>query len=193
MNRILKKLAAQEYKRLITLVLIFTAALIISAILYTVAGKGSTAGMNHENIKNLTFKTILFKNIKKNIIYFVVIIFLTCIGQSRLINLLFGLVSVFYGLSVIYLIKAMQADKIYFLYSFTDYFILFPILFYFTYISSSISKYTKRTKNMETISHKFDIIISSYIKLSFLYLLITAVYCFGYSYYIIILNRLLVR
>ncbi|MDF2616187.1 MAG: hypothetical protein K0Q47_842, partial [Sedimentibacter sp.] len=56
-----------------------------------------------------------------------------------------------------------------------------------------ISKYTKKTKNIETISHKFDIIINSYIKLSLIYILFVVVYSLGYSYYILILSRLLVR
>ncbi|HCX61091.1 MAG TPA: hypothetical protein DHU59_01495, partial [Clostridiales bacterium] len=81
----------------------------------------------------------------------------------------------------------------YFVLTFTDYFIFFPLLFYFTFISSTISKYTKKTKNLEQITRKFDIIILSYIKLSLIYLLIVTVYSIGYSYYILILSRLLVR
>ena len=127
------------------------------------------------------------------VIYFIIIAFLTCIGQTNLIYIIFGFTSTYFGLSVLYLIKIMQTDKLYFLFTVSDYFIFFPFLFYFTYISSIISKYTKRTKNIETISNKFDIIVSSYIKLSCLCLCIVSSYSFIYSFYIIILGRLLVR
>jgi len=193
MNRTLKKLVLTEYKRLFTLIIIFVISLILSALIFILVGQVNITNMNYESISQLSFNIIFLRTLKRNLIYFLAVICLTCIGQSKIINCMFGLISVFYGLSVIYLIKTMQYDKIYFLFTFIDYLIFFPILFYFTYISSVISKYTKRTKKIETISHKFDIIVSSYIKLSFIYLLIVTVYSFGYSYYITILSRLLVK
>lgn len=193
MNRTLRKLVFTEYKRLLTLIVIFIISLILSALIFILTGQDSIININYENISQLSFNIVFLKTLKRNVFYFIAIICLTCIGQSKIINGLFGLISVFYGLSVIYLIKAMQTDKIYFIYTFTDYFIFFPLLFYFTYISGSISKYTKKAKKIETISHKFDIIVSSYIKLSFIYLIIVLIYSFGYSYYIIILSRLLVK
>lgn len=195
MNRILKKFIFADYKRLITLLIIFIISLILSALIFLLTGHGqeSISSINYNNISQLTFKVVFLKIFKRNILYFISVICLTCIGQGKIINGLFGLISVFYGLSVIYLIKAMQTDKIYFILNFTDYFIFFPLIFYFTYISSTISKYTKKTKKIETISHKFDIIISGYIKLSIVYLLIVLVYSLGYSYYILILSRLLVK
>lgn len=193
MNRTLKKLIFSEQKRLLTLVVIFVIALMLSALIFLVTEHENFASINYLSISKLTLTEIFLKTLKKNIIYFMSIILLTCIGKSNIINGLFGLISIYYGLSVIYMIRAMQFNKVYFIFIFTDYFIFFPLLFYFTYISSSVSKYTKKTKNVETISHKFDIIISSYIKLSFIYIGIVIAYSFSYSYFILLLSRLLVR
>lgn len=193
MNNVLKKLVLSENKRFLFLLLILIVSLILSAIIYLAAGQGSMTSINYESISTMNFKDIFIMTIKRNLIYFVAIILLTVIGQSKIINVLFGLVCVYYGLSVIYLIRTLRMDAIYFAMTFTDYFIFFPVLFYFTFISSTISKYTKKTKNIETISHKFDIIITGYIKLSLVYLIIVITYSLGYSYYILILSRLLVR
>lgn len=193
MNHVLKKLIETESKRFVTLVIIFVLSLIISAIIYLMAGQGSMTSINYEVISSMKFSEIFFMTIKRNLIYFIAIIILTIFGQSNIINGLFGLVSVYYGLSAIYLIRTLKMQVSYFVLTFTDYFIFFPILFYFTFISSIISKYTKKTKNIETISHKIDIIVSGYIKLSLVYLFVVVAYSFVYSYYILILSRLLVR
>ncbi|MGB4438503.1 MAG: hypothetical protein WBJ13_04605 [Sedimentibacter sp.] len=193
MNNTLKKLVLSENKRFISLVLIFIISLILSALVYLITGQGSNAAINYEIISQMKYIDIFIMIIKRNIIYFIVIILLTCIGQSKIINALFGFTSVYYGLSVIYLIRTVKMNVKYFALTFTDYFIFFPLLFYFTFISSSIAKYTKKTKNIETISHKFDIIVNSYIKLSLIYVLIVIAYSICYSYYILIISRLLVR
>ncbi len=193
MNNVLKKLVHSENKRFMALLIIFVLSLMISAMLYLFAGQGSMTNINYETISTMKIFDIFIMIIKRNIIYFIAIIILTIIGQNIIINGLFSLISVYFGLSVIYLIRTLKMDFIYFVMTFTDYFIFFPILFYFTFISSTISKYTKKTKNIETISHKFDIIVTGYIKLSVIYLLIVTVYSLGYSYYIYILSRLLVR
>lgn len=193
MNHVLKKLIESENKKFLTLIIIFVISLIFSAIIYLMAGQGKLTSINYEIISTMKFSEIFFMTIKRNLIYFIAIILLTIFGQSNFINGLFGLVSVYYGLSVIYLIRTLKLQAPYFVMTFTDYFIFFPILFYFTFISSIISKYTKKTKNIETISHKIDIIVSGYIKLSLVYFLIVIGYSIGYSYYILILSRLLVR
>lgn len=193
MNKTMKKLIFTEYKRLFYLIIVFIISLFISAFIFILTGKGSMNSINYENISQLPLITIFLKIFRRNIVYFISIICLTCIGQGKIINGIFGLISVYYGLSVIYLIRTINFDKIYFIFTFTDYFVFFPILFYFTYISSIVSKYSKRTKKIETISYKFDIIMSSYIKLAILYLFIVSAYSLGYSYYIIILSRLLVK
>lgn len=193
MNRTLKKLIFSEYKKLITLTIIFILSLVLSAVIYLIAGQENLNIINYDNIKNMTVWTVFLRVFKRNIVYFAAVILLTCIGQSKIINVLFGLMSVYYGLSVIYLIKIIKTNKLYFVFTFTDYFIFFPLLFYFTYISSAISKYTKKTKKIETISNKFDIIITSYIKISVIYLLIISAYSLGYSYFILILSRMLVK
>jgi hypothetical protein len=193
MNNVLKKLIQSENNRFLFLLTIFILSLMLSALIYLIAGQGSLTNINYESISNMKISEIFVMTIKRNLIYFIAIILLTILGQSKLINGLFGLVSIYYGLSVIYLIRTMGMDVKYFIMTFTDYFIFFPVLFYFTFISSTISKYTKKTKNIETISHKFDIIVSSYIKLSLIYLFIAILYSIGYSYYILILSRLLVR
>lgn len=192
MNNTLKKLVYSEHKRFITLIILFTVSLVLSGVIYAWTNSGSSINIQYESISKLAYFEILKIITVRNIIYFIVIIFLTCIGQGLLINLLFFITSIYYGLSVIYFIRAISMSMKYFLLIFTDYFVLFPIIFYFTYISSSISKYTKKAKNIETISNKFDIIISSYIKVSFIFLFIVTGYSFVYSFYIFILSRLMV-
>ncbi|WP_313345564.1 hypothetical protein [Sedimentibacter sp.] len=193
MNNTLKKLISSENKRFIFLLAIFILSLILSSFIYIITGQGNITHINYESISTMNVRDIFVVTIKRNLIYFIAIILLTIIGQSKIINGLFGLISVYFGLSIIYLIRTLKMDVLYFVLTFTDYFIFFPLLFYFTFISSTISKYTKKTKNLEQITRKFDIIISSYIKLSLIYLLIVTVYSIGYSYYILILSRLLVR
>ncbi|WP_312698910.1 hypothetical protein [Sedimentibacter sp.] len=193
MNNTLKKLISSENKRFIFLLSIFILSLVLSSFIYIITGQGSITHINYESVSSMNVSDILAATLKRNLIYFIAVILLTIIGQSKIINGLFGLISVYFGLSIIYLIRTLKMDVIYFVLTFTDYFIFFPLLFYFTFISSTISKYTKKTKNLEQITRKFDIIIRSYIKLSLIYLLIVTVYSIGYSYYILILSRLLVR
>lgn len=193
MNNVLKKLVQSENKRFILLLAIFILSLVLSAIIYIISGEGSITNINYESISSMKVSSIFLMTIKRNLLYFIAIILLTIIGQGKIINILFAFVCIYYGLSVIYLIRTLGMDVKYFIMTFTDYFVFFPVLFYFTFISSTISKYTKKTKNIETISHKFDIIISSYMKLSLEYLIIVIVYSLCYSYYILILSRLLVR
>jgi hypothetical protein len=192
MNKTLKQLIYTEHKRLLTIVVVFLISLVLSSFIYVLIGQDHIIKMNYHIINQLPFIDIFIKALKRNVVYFIIIAFTTCIGLNKFIYLLFGFTSIYYGLSIICLIKAMQTDKLLFLFTVTDYFIFFPLIFYFTYISSIISKYTKKTKYIETISHKFDIIISSYIKLSFIFLLAVLAYSFIYSLYIIILGRLLV-
>lgn len=193
MNNTLKKLVRSENKRFLYLTSILIISLILSALIYIVTGSKDIISINYEAISKMMFMEIFMMELKRNLIYFVAIILLTCIGQGKIIDVLFGLISIYYGLSVIYLIRTLNMDVKYFVLIFTDYFVFFPILFYFTFVSSTISKYTKKTKNIETISHKFDIIVNSYIKLSLVYILFVVIYSLGYSYYIFILSRLLVR
>nr|WP_300090120.1 hypothetical protein [Sedimentibacter sp.] len=193
MNNTLKKLVRSENKRFLYLTSILIISLILSALIYIVTGSEDIISVNYEAISKMMFMEIFMMELKRNLIYFVAIILLTCIGQGKIIDVLFGLISIYYGLSVIYLIRTLNMDVKYFVLNFTDYFVFFPILFYFTFVSSTISKYTKKTKNIETISHKFDIIVNSYIKLSLVYILFVVGYSLGYSYYIFILSRLLVR
>jgi len=182
-----------ENKKFIALILIFIGALILSALIYSLTGKGSLSEINYESISKMNFLQIFGSSIKRNIIYFLAVIFLTYFGQGYLTMILFGFISVYYGLSVIYIIRTVGMDLKYFMLTFTDYFIFFPILLYFTFISSSIAKYTKKAKNIETISRKFDIIISGYLRISLFYLLIVTAYSFVYSLYVLILSRLMVR
>lgn len=193
MNNTLKKLVKSESNRFITLIIILVAALILSALIYSLTEKETIREINYESISKMTFIQIFWSSFKRNIIYFLVVVFLTCIGQSNLTKILFGFISLYYGLSVIYFFRTVGIDIKYFMLTFTDYLIFFPILLYFTFISTSISKYTKKAKNIETISCKFDIIISGYIRISLFYLLIVTAYSFVYSFYVLILSRLMVR
>lgn len=193
MNNTLKKLIKSENKTFLQLILIFIGALILSALIYSLTGKGTMTSINYESISKMTFMRIFFTSFKRNFIYFLAVIFLTYIGQSNITKILFGFISLYYGLSIIYIIRIVGMDFKYFMLTFTDYLIFFPILLYFTFISCSLSKYTKKAKNIETISRKFDIIISGYIRISLVYLSIVTVYSFMYSFYVLILSRLMVR
>lgn len=192
MNNTLKKLIKSESRKFSILIIILVLALILSALIYALADKGTISDINYEGIRNMTFNEIFFGSIKRNIIYFLALIFLTLIGQGNLSKILFGAISIYYGLSIIYIIRTIGMNFKYFLFTFPDYLIFFPILLYFTFISSSISKYTKKAKNIETISRKFDIIMSGYMKISIFYLLVVMIYTFIYSLYILILSRMLV-
>ena len=193
MNNTLKKLVKSENRKFLTFISILIVSLVLSALIFALTGKGTMTGINYNSISKMTFTEIFFMSFKRNITYFLAIIFLTIIGQGKVSMVLFGFISIYYGLSVIYIVRTVGMEFKYFLLTFTDYFIFFPILLYFTFISSSISKYTKKAKNIETISRKFDIIISSYIRISVFYLLIVTVYTSFYSFYVLILSRLMVR
>ena len=192
MNNTIKKLVQSENRKLLTLLLIFFGALILSALIYSLAGKGAMKSINYAGISKMTFIQVFLITLKRNIIYFLAVIFLTYLGHGKLTIVLFGLISIYYGLSVIYIIRSVGIEFKYLMLTFTDYLIFFPILLYFTFISTSISKYTKKAKNIETISHKFDIIISGYIQVSIFYLLIVTAYSFIYSVYVLLLSRLMV-
>ncbi len=192
MNNVLKKLVQSENKRFVFLLFVLIFSLMLSSIIYLVISDGDIRTINYDSIALMKFSEIFVSTIKRNLIYFIVLILLTIMGQSEIIIILFGAVSIYYGLSVIYLIRALKMSTAYFAMIFTDYIFFFPVLLYFTFISNTTSKYTKKTKNIETISHKFDIIKWSYIRLSLIYLFIVTMYSLFYSVYIFILSRLLV-
>jgi len=193
MNNTLKKLVKTENKIFLQLIMIFTGALILSALFYSLTGKGTMTSINYDSISKMSFMQIFLTSFIRNSIYFLAVIFLTGIGQSSITKILFGAISLYYGLSIIYIVRIVGMDFKYFMLTFTDYLIFFPILLYFTFISCSISKYTKKAKNIETISRKFDIIITGYIRISLVYLSIVTAYSFIYSFYVLILSRLMVR
>lgn len=190
MNRIIHRMIITENNRIFTLAIIMIVSLILSAFIFAIIGQGELVHISYSSISELPYLQVLGQTLKRNIVYFLAIIFLTFIGKSLIIKGLFGLISVFYGLSIIYLIKIVPVDKLYFIYNFTDYFIFFPILFYFTYISLVISKHIKK---VETKSFKFDIITLGYLRISLFYVLVIVLYTVLYSYYIIILSRMMIH
>ncbi|HCX61090.1 MAG TPA: hypothetical protein DHU59_01490, partial [Clostridiales bacterium] len=105
MNNTLKKLISSENKRFIFLLAIFILALMLSSFVYIVTGQGNITHINYESISIMNVSDIFIVTIKRNLIYFIAIILLTVIGQSKIINGLFGLISVYFGLSIIYLIR----------------------------------------------------------------------------------------
>src|SRR5690554_2346230 len=107
MNNTLKKLVLSENKRFIFLLAIFIISLILSSFIYIITGQGSITNINYESISSMNISDIFFVTIKRNLIYFIAIILLTIIGQSKIINGLFGLITVYYGLSIIYLIRTL--------------------------------------------------------------------------------------
>jgi hypothetical protein len=90
MNNTVKKLIQSENRVFLTIMAIFTGALILSALIYTLTGRGTIGSINYEAISQMTLMQIFFMTLKRNIIYFLAVILLTWLGQGRLTRVLFG-------------------------------------------------------------------------------------------------------
>lgn len=174
-------------KNLLFLFFLLILSLIISALIFYFIGQGNmlqSIKINYESIKEYDFLKLFLEILKKNIIYFIIIISLALLGFSYTIYTVFSLTAIIYGISMICFTKIVYYDKLYFILNFTEYLIYFPILFYFTYMSLILSKYIKNVKKIKTNSKKIDIIVKDYIRLSAIFVSLVIVYSLIHSSWI---------
>ena len=179
-NNILSK----NNKNLLFLFFTLVLSLIISAFIFNFIGQDNLIKISYDSLKKYAFLDLFLEILKRNIVYFIVIIILANFGFVYTIYALFCIVSIMYGISIIYFTKIVLSDKLYFIFNFTDYLVYFPFLFYFTHMSTLAAKYIKNIKKIETNSKKVDIIVIGYIKLSAMFVLLVIAYSLIYSYYI---------
>ena len=184
MKKNINNILHKDNKNLILLFLLLFFSLIISAIIFYFIGQENLLKISYGRLEKYTILKLFLEILKRNIIYFIVVLFLTCLGFSKTIYVMFCLVSILFGISIIYFTKIVSADKIYFILNLSDYLLYFPILFYFTNISILVSKYIKKSKKIETKSKKIDIMVVGYLKMSAIILVLISAYSFIYSYYI---------
>ena len=183
MNKNYNKIMSNDNKNLFFMFFLLILSLIVSAFIYNFIGQDNYR-ISYECLKKYAFLDLFLEILKRNVIYFTVVIFLANFGFTYAIYAAFGAVSVLYGVSIIYFTKIILADKLYFIFNFTDYMVYFPFLFYFTHMSLLVSKYIKNIKKIETKSKKIDIIVVGYLKLSALFVLAAAAYSLIYRYFI---------
>lgn len=171
-------------KQLLVLISVFVVSLIISSIIYFYIGRGKLIKIDYDLLSKYSYGMLFFQILKRNIMYFVVITLFSAFGRYKLIYIVFILVSIYYGISMIYQVKIFNEDKLYFLYNFPDFLIYFPLLFYYTNLSLIISKFIKKIKKVETKRNKLDIIEVDYIKIACIFLVIIILYSCIYSSYL---------
>ncbi len=184
MNKNYSNIISKDNKNLLLLFFMLFLSLILSALIFSFIGQEDLIKIDYDSLKKYAFLDLFLEILKRNIIYFIVVIFLANFGFVYTIYSLFCLVSIMYGISIIYFTKIITIDKLYFIFNFTDYLVYFPFLFYFTHMSTLVSKYIKNLKKVETKSKKIDIIIIGYLKLSAIFVLLVIAYSLIYSYYI---------
>lgn len=169
-------------KNLLTLIIIFVLSLIISALIFNFMEQNNiSTKINYENLKEYSFLSLFLESLKKNIIYFILIMVLSLFGLSLMIYAGFSLVSIIYGISMIYLVKIVSGDMLYLVLNLTDYLIYFPVLVYFTYNSILLSKNIKKIK---TNLKKIDIIVKKHISFSVLSISLVIIYSLVHSFWI---------
>jgi len=184
MNKNFKNIISKDNRNLLFLLFMLVLSLIVSAFIFYFIGQDNLIKISYDSLKKYAFLDLFLEIFKRNVVYFIVVIFLANFGFVYTIYAMFCLVSIMYGISIIYFTKIVTLDKLYFIFNFTDYLVYFPFLFYFTHISTLASKYIKNVKKIETNSKKIDIIVIGYLKLSAIFLLLVIAYSFIYSYYI---------
>ena len=169
-------------KNLLTLIIIFVLSLIISALIFNFMEQNNiSTKINYENLKEYSFFSLFLESLKKNIIYFILIMLLSLFGLSLMIYAGFSIILIIYGISMIYLVKIVSGDMLYLVLNLTDYLIYFPILVYFTYNSILLSKNIKKIK---TNLKKIDIIVKKHISFSVLSISLVIVYSLIHSVWI---------
>ena len=184
MNKTFNKKINKDNKNLLFLFFMFVLSLIVSAFIFYFIGQDNLIEISYDSIKKYAFLDLFLEFLKRNIIYFILIAFLANFGFIYSIYAVFCLVTIMYGISIIYFTKFILVDRLYFIFNFTDYLIYFPLLFYFTHISLLVSKNIKNIKKIETKSRKIDIIVIGYLKLCAIIILLVVAYTFLYSLYI---------
>ena len=184
MNKTFNNKINKDNKNLLFLFFMLVISLVISAFIFYFIGQDDLINISYDSLNKYAFMDWFLEFLKRNIIYFIVVIFLANFGFVYSIYAVFCIVSIMYGISIIYFTKITMIDKLYLLFNFTDYLIYFPFLFYFTHISLLVSKYIKNVKKIETKSKKLDIIVVGYLKLSAIFILLVIAYTLLYSLYI---------
>lgn len=192
MYKVIKKVTNSQKKNYFLIIIVLIISLLSSSIIYYITQHGNLININYKAISSLPFYSILLNVLVRNILSLMFIFIIALLGYSKLIYLLFTLISIFWGLSIIYCVKIFQVDKLYLIFTLPDYIFYFPLLVHYTFVSTSISNYIKKYKIIETKSYKFDIIIISYIKLSIIYIIIAIIYSLIYCGYLTILYKVLV-
>ncbi len=169
-------------KNLMALVIIFILSLIISALIFNFMEQNNiSTKINYESLKEYSFLSLFLESLKKNIIYFILIMALSLFGLRLMIYAGFSIISIIYGISMIYLVKIVSGDILYLVLNFTDYLLYFPILVYFTYNSILLSKNIKKIK---TNLRKIDIIVKKHISFSVLSISLVIIYSLVHSFWI---------
>lgn len=173
-----------DNKNLIILIVILILSLIISALIFNFISQINDYNLikiNYDKLKEYSFVLLFLEILKKNIIYFVLIIILSLFGLSSMIYLGFSLITIIYGVSMIYFVQIVSGDKLYLILNILDYLVYYPALFYFTYNSLLLSKKIKKVK---TNSKKIDIILKKHISISALYISLVIIYSSIQSFWI---------
>lgn len=172
-------------RNLIILLIILILSLIISAfIFYVTVNSNISTIINYEKLKEYSFLSIFFENFKKNIFYFVLVIVFSLFGLSLMIYSSFSIISIIYGITMIYSVNVVASDLLYLVLNLTDYLIYFPILVYFTYRSVLLSKNIKKVK---TNLRKVDIIVKKHLNFSLLSIFSIIMYSFLHSFWVYII------
>ncbi len=169
-------------RNLLSLIIIFIFSLIISALIFNIiVSNNFFTIINYDKLKEYSFFKLFLDNLKKNILYFILVIILSLFGLSLMIYSSFSIISVIYGITTIYSVKVVASDLLYLVLNITDYLIYFPILVYFTYKSILLSKNIKKIK---TNLRKVDIIVKKHLNFSILSISLIIVYSFLHSLWI---------
>lgn len=175
-------------KNLLILAILFILSLIISAMIFNFIEQSNISTIiNYEKLKEYGFLSLFFENIKKNILYFIIVIIFSMFGLSLMIFASFSFISIIYGISMIYFVNIVPGDMLYLVLNLTDYLIYFPILVYFTYNSILLSKNIKKVK---TNLRKVDIIVKKHISFSVFSVSLIIMYSLVHSFWIYVIISL---
>lgn len=172
---------------LIHMFVILAFSLAISAIIFFYIGQENIIQISYNNIKKMSYLNIFIENLIRNIFYFLIVAVLVLFGHKNTVYVLFFVVNLYFGISIIYVTKIFVTDKMYLLYNIFDYIIYYPLLFFFTYISTIISNSIKKSKKIKTNIKKIDIITLRYFRVVLILIIILAIYSLLYSYYLYLL------
>lgn len=165
-------------------IFILLVSLVMSAFIFYLFGQGKLININYDKIKQLSNLSIFFKILKRNFIYILLIIIFTYLGNKIMIYFCYIIVNIYFGMSIIYLVKVIEIDKLYLLCNLPDYIIFFPLTILFTYISVFMCRRIRKLKKVKTKMKKLDIIRLDFIKVALIYFIIVVLFSFLYSIYL---------